>query len=116
MPIALRFTISGEGVTEEAYDQIAEKVNLSLDPPPGLIFHSIGFTDGHGHTFDVWESEEAFQAFMQERLQPAMEQAGIGGAPPEIMTYELHNVWAADPARLEQLSTAESPIAAQRGG
>lgn len=116
MPIALHFTISGESVSEEIYDQVAEKVNVSQDPPAGLIFHSAGFAEGEGRTFDVWESEEAFQTFMRDRLQPELEAAGVTGPPPEITTYPLHNVWAVDLDRLQRLSTKESPIAAQRAG
>lgn len=114
MAIAMRFTTSDESISKEQYDKIAETVNRSDDPPPGLIFHSTGFTEGQAHTFDIWESEAAFQAFMQDRLQPELEKAGITGSTPDIMTYPVHNLWAADLKELERLSYEESPIAAQR--
>lgn len=114
MAVAMRFTMTGGGISEELYEQVAEKLNRSDDPPPGLIFHSTGFDDGEAHTFDVWDSEESFQTFLRERLQPALQEAGVGGPPPEITIYPLHNVWAVDQAELKRLSSEASPIEAQR--
>lgn len=116
MAVAMLFTISGEAISEADYDRVAERVNVRDDPPQGLIFHSTGFADGVARTFDVWDSEESFQTFMRERLQPELEQANVGGSPPEITIYPLHNVWAVDTRELERLSYEVSPIVAQRGG
>ena len=42
--------------------------------------------------FDVWESREAWDAFLNDRLmpivQPMMQQ---GARPPETRVYELHD-------------------------
>ncbi|WP_354644557.1 hypothetical protein [Kitasatospora camelliae] len=46
------------------------------------------------HVTDVWDSPEAFEAFMAERLAPAIDKAGIPGAPRTAMT-PLHRRFVA---------------------
>lgn len=116
MAVAMLFTISGEAISEADYERVAERVNVRDDPPAGLILHTTGFANGVARTFDVWDSEESFQTFMRERLQPELERANVGGSSPEVTIYPLHNLWAVDPDELERLSYEASPIAAQRGG
>jgi hypothetical protein len=58
-------------------------------------FHTAGFSGtGLFRIFDVWESEEDWQRFNDERFMPAV--APIierAGAPPSVQyTYELHDV------------------------
>jgi quinol monooxygenase YgiN len=84
------------GASQETYEAVAAKINAANDPPEGLIIHTAGAAEGGGwRIFDVWESREAFDRFMQERLMPAMQelfgdQMPAGGQPPEI--YELHDL------------------------
>jgi hypothetical protein len=77
------------------YDGIKEGLNVDADPPQGLIVHTAGFTGtGLFRIFDVWESEEAWQRFNQERLMPLVQpMIDSGEAPPTTeYTYELHDV------------------------
>ena len=50
----------------EHYQRFAEA--LSGPPPPGLIVHAAGPTDEGFRIVGVWESEEAWQRFLAERL------------------------------------------------
>lgn len=61
-----------------------------VDPhPDGLILHVAGPTDEGVRVIDVWESEEAWQRFRTERLDPAI--AALGGPPrPEPTFRDLH--------------------------
>src|SRR5256714_13168110 len=74
-----------EGTTEE-YDRTNEIMGLrgDEDAPEGLIQH-VAASDGNGLlVVDVWESEDAFGRFYEQRLGPALEQAGVaasGGEP-----------------------------------
>src|SRR5213594_421322 len=63
-PIASRST--------ENYDYIAER--LGDDPVDGLLFHSAGFDDDDNvfRIFDIWESQEQAQRFLDEQIQPLM--------------------------------------------
>jgi hypothetical protein len=81
------------------YDKVSEELGLSA-PPEGLIAHTAGFDHDRGvfRVFDVWESREAGQRFMDERLMPIIERmAGEAEegefAPPTVESwYELHDV------------------------
>ena len=42
---------------------------------------------------DVWESAEDFQAFVDDRLNPGVQQVGIEGEP-EVQMTEVHRVFA----------------------
>ena len=76
------------------YDAVQERLNVEADPPPGMVFHTAGFT-GRGlfRIFGVWESEADWQTFKEERLMPAVAPLmQAGGAPPDEYTYELHDL------------------------
>jgi hypothetical protein len=45
----------------------------------------------------VWESEEAFWRFFDERLKPAVRQVGIPGMPdPQLYPVHATCVWLAE--------------------
>lgn len=83
--------------TTTRYDGVQEALGTRDDPPAGGLVHSAGFDEDAGvfRIFDVWESEEAWTAFLNDRLlpivQPMMEE---GGLEPETHTYELHDFMA----------------------
>lgn len=81
------------GVSLEQYDKVREITNFEGDAPDGGIFH-VCAQDGNGlRIVDVWESQEAFDAFGRERLQAGLQQAGIAGAP-EVEVLPAHNIFA----------------------
>lgn len=91
------FPIDGDDRTTANYDRVQEALGTRGDPPAGGLVHTAGFDEEAGvfRVFDVWESEEAWQAFSNDRLmpvvQPLMEQ---GGRPPETRSYHLHDFMA----------------------
>ena len=94
MAVAIVMEMPGTGT--EMYDAVNEKMNVKSDPPAGLICHSAGYTeDGTWRIFDVWESQEAYDRFSDERLGPAINEVSQGEAPagePRRESYELYNV------------------------
>ena len=71
------------GVTADQYNAV--NVNLGIDPetgagdwPDGLHSHTgaIG-ANGNLVVFEVWESKEAHEEFMNSRLGPAIGKAGV---------------------------------------
>jgi hypothetical protein len=78
------------------YDAITERMGARENPPDGCIVHTAGFLpDGGFRIFDVWESREHFDRFLQDRLMPAVKEvvgdAGRDAAPPNMAIYELHS-------------------------
>lgn len=40
---------------------------------------------------NVWDSQEAFDAFLAERLGPALEKANV--SPPEVTPVDVYNMY-----------------------
>jgi hypothetical protein len=89
--------------TPEQYDQAREKVGWDRDVPAGAKLHVSGFGDDGLHVLDVWESEQAFGTFMEQRLQPAIQEIGIQGQP-DVKFFPLHGVFAPALGKNEQTS------------
>jgi hypothetical protein len=89
---------TGDDRSTTNYDAIKERLNVDADPPAGLIVHTAGFTStGTFRIFDVWESQDAWERFRDDRLMSAVRPVleSSGGAPPtNEYTYELHDVVA----------------------
>jgi hypothetical protein len=93
------FPIVDGDLSTTNYDSITSELNLS-SAPDGLIVHSAGFdqTDGVFRIFDVWESREQGERFINEQLNPILERlmanppGGKELRPPTLDSwYELHN-------------------------
>ena len=92
------FEIQGGDTSTSNYDAVVAELNLQ-DAPEGLIAHTAGFDTDAGvfRIFDIWETREHGQRFIEERLNPVIEPmvAAGGGdfAPPARESwYELHDV------------------------
>jgi hypothetical protein len=90
-----------EGGTKQQYEQVNQEMFGQATPPPadqlpeGLILHSAGPSENGWYIYDVWESREAFQRFMDEQLEPAAK-AVFGDQPPppgsEPQFYEIESL------------------------
>jgi len=77
--------------TKEQYEQLRNEVHWEKKLPPGAVFHAAAFDDAGGiHVADVWESPEALNAFVEQRLKPAFQKLGL--EPPHVEVYPAHNV------------------------
>jgi hypothetical protein len=84
--------------TEATWDDY-ERVQQALgdDPPPGLIYHAGGEADGgRWQSVSIWESEDDFNRFRDERLLPAV-QGALGdqmaqAGPPPGESFEAKHV------------------------
>jgi len=84
--MAVGMLMMAPGFTEDNYNEVREKVFGSRDwdmskAPAGLIMHSAGPAEGGFYVYDIWESREAFERFMNEKLAPAFQEV-LGGPPP----------------------------------
>ncbi len=93
MTVAMLLEWPGE--TEQQYERLMDLVGLEKDPPEGGIFHVGGPMPGGWRVLDIWESEEAFERFANERLKRAVKQAGIPNMPePEF--FPVKGVWVTE--------------------
>jgi hypothetical protein len=60
------------GGTQELYDAFNREMDMRPETlPDGLIAHYAGPSESGWQVVDVWESQDAFDRFAQERLMPA---------------------------------------------
>jgi len=87
--MALGFYITGKGFTQEKYDTtLGQLEEAGAGAPDGRIFHVALETGGEIQVFDIWESQEAFDAF-GGTLLPILAAAGIELNEP--MVARVHN-------------------------
>jgi hypothetical protein len=89
--------------TKQIYDDVTEKMFGHASPiradeaPEGLIVHSAGQGEQGYYVYDIWESREAFERFMEEKLGPALQRS-----------------WAARRQKDERRSTSRSTCSSSR--
>jgi hypothetical protein len=78
------------GFTPEVYDATLKQLEAAgAGAPAGRTFHAAIEVNGLIQVFDVWESEEAFNAF-GATLIPIMTGGGVD--PGQPMVAPIHNV------------------------
>ena len=88
--MALGFYITPSGFTQDKYDEAVSKLEAAgAGAPEGRSYHVALETNGEIQVFDIWESQEAFEAF-GATLMPIM--AGLGVDPGKPMVARVHNV------------------------
>jgi hypothetical protein len=80
-------------VSEEQYEQMRDEVGWEQDVPEGVIFHVASFTPDGFRVFDLWESPEHFQRFIDERVAPVVKALGVE-SQPAVTIAPAHRVFA----------------------
>src|SRR3954468_20555368 len=83
-----------EGQTREQYVTAGEHLGIDLigdtgDWPDGLLSHATGATATGWSVVEVWSSRTEQERFLEDRLRPALENAGINGPPTREEWIEL---------------------------
>jgi len=92
------FEIKDGDTSTANYDAVVAALNLQ-GQPDGLVVHTAGFDDDAGlfRIFDVWESREQGQRFIDQQLNPIIEPMMAAAAegdfapPTREAWYELHD-------------------------
>jgi hypothetical protein len=87
------------GVSREQYDAVRAEVGWLERPPTGGISHLTWWEGEDCHNIDAWESEDAFNAFGNDRLGPAMAKLGIA-VTPEVTFHPAHEVYTPQSVKL----------------
>jgi hypothetical protein len=88
MAIGIYFAV--QGMSPDKYDDVIQKLqDAGHGAPAGRTYHVAFEGEGGLHVFDVWESQEFFDAF-GETLMPILAEAGID--PGEPMISAVHNI------------------------
>ena len=82
---------SGKGFTKDMYDALLKSVGWKVSHPDGGIIHIASFdSEGDIHVADLWESAEKLNAFVSQKLAPAMQKLSI--PMPHAEVYPVDNV------------------------
>ncbi|MGH8972739.1 MAG: hypothetical protein ACRD0C_05985 [Acidimicrobiia bacterium] len=79
-----------ESMTASQYDEVISKLEAAgAGRPAGRLHHSCFGPDEHLMVYDVWDSQESFEAFGQT-LMPILQEQGIKIGAPDVMP--IHNM------------------------
>jgi hypothetical protein len=88
--MALGFYFTPSSFTPAVYDQAIGQLDAAgASAPAGRLYHVAFEVDGLIQVFDVWESQESFEAF-GSTLVPIL--TGLGVDPGQPMVSPVHNV------------------------
>jgi hypothetical protein len=74
--MAVLVTADLPGGNAELDKTILQKLGMAQNPAPGSLMRLAGPIQGGWRVVSVWESQEAFDRFRRERLEPALKEAG----------------------------------------
>lgn len=78
--MAICLIFEAPGMTEAQYDQVRNEVTGDR-APEGALYHVGGPTGNGWYVIETWESREAFDRFFRDKLQQALQRAGITTQP-----------------------------------
>jgi hypothetical protein len=88
--MALGFYFTPGSFTTTVYDEAISQLEAAgAGTPAGRRYHVALETDGQIQVFDVWDSQESFDAF-GETLVPIM--TALGADPGQPMVSKVHNI------------------------
>jgi hypothetical protein len=105
--MTVMMTAEVPGATEQQYRELNEALGITPESPPdGLITHMAARTPDGMRIVDVWQSEQAFNTFI-EGAMPTMQQAGIPSFQPEM--YPVHNMFEGAGTQANVMLIADLP-------
>jgi hypothetical protein len=96
--MAVGMLLAGESVTKDTYTRLTEEMfgdhpMREDQSPDGLILHTAGQSEEGWYVYDVWESQEHFQRFVESKLGPALHELGIGADnPPQPQFFPIETL------------------------
>jgi hypothetical protein len=83
-----------DGVGRAEYDAVNGRLGIDQETgegewPDGLLFHAGGVKPGGLVVFEVWESKEAQDRFMNGALGRALQEGGINEPPTRVEWLDL---------------------------
>jgi hypothetical protein len=88
--MALGFYFTPSSFSTADYDEALKQLEAAgAGAPTGRLYHVALETDGQVQVFDVWDSQENFEAF-GATLVPIM--TGVGADPGQPMVSPVYNI------------------------
>lgn len=106
--MAVAMLMRWPGMTSDQYDAVMARLGLDANPAAGGVLHVAAVTDEGVEVCDVWQTEQALNSFLEQRMLPVVGELGITGEP-EIKVVPLHNLYAADPDIIDRIGAMSLP-------
>ncbi len=88
MAVAVLF--NPPAMSAEQYDEVTKRLEAAdAGAPAGRVYHVCFGPSDKLRVFDLWDSEDNFDAFSRT-LQPILDELGINSAEPEV--FDVHNI------------------------
>ena len=97
------------GVTLEQYNRVMQLLELDAKPPSGGTLHVAGFATDGLRVLDIWDSQQAFESFQKERLQAAVQKAGIT-SQPKVQYFPVHNIYTPNLELIRRAGASSMPL------
>ena len=92
-------TLDVTGLTASEYRAVLDKMGVEQRPAKNIFLHLSTPIEGGYRIIEIWDSQEGFEEFLNNRLGPANEDLGLKRATT-ISVTPLHNLFA---PRLQEL-------------
>jgi hypothetical protein len=96
-------------VTVPEYDALMAQLGVDASPAIGEILHiATEAPGGSVEVCEIWQTEEAASAFLDQRLRPALAAQG-SRVDFEVRVTALHNLFAPDLEMVERIGAVSLP-------
>ena len=106
--MAVAMLMHWPGMRSDQYDAVMARLGLDANPAAGGVLHVAAVTDEGLDVCEVWQTEQAFSSFLEQRLLPVVGELGIQGEP-ELKVIPLHNLYAGDPDIIDRIGAMSLP-------
>jgi hypothetical protein len=111
--MAVAMFVHFPGLSSSRYDELMSRLDLDANPAAGAILHVAAEASDGINVVDLWQTGEAAQAFVEQRLNPVLSELGIR-ADVSIDVAQLRNVFAPDLDAIGRIGAVSIP--ARAGG
>jgi hypothetical protein len=100
-------------LTVAKYDRMMAGLELDASPPAGSILHIASESVGAVNVVEVWQTAQAAESFVQNRLQGAVRAEGVK-EPLSSRIEPLYNMFAPSIDMIERLGAVSLPAGLRR--
>jgi len=95
-------------LTPERYARLIADLELDANPPAGMILHVASELVGAVNIFEVWQTPETAESYVERRLRVALAAHGVN----EELSYRIepmHNLFSPEMGMVERLGATSLP-------